>query len=86
MWGGLSGRRPADLREVKSFDDMPSRWSKAFDAGNAQVDDLNDVCERCRGVLQAGAANSAIVVVMPIIVAMKSHPKGCKKNKAYAEE
>ncbi|MGD0231938.1 MAG: hypothetical protein ABSC19_16550 [Syntrophorhabdales bacterium] len=83
---GLSGRRPADLGGEKGFDDMKSRGSKAFDPGKIQVNDLNGACEGCRGVLHASVADRTIVVVTSIIVVMISHPKGCEKNKAYAEE
>jgi len=50
------------------------------------VDNLDRDCQISRLVVEAGAADRAIVVVASVIVVMEGHREGGKHHQAYAKK
>jgi len=76
---GSSGRGTGTDRGGKRFDDTRSDWDEKFDFGKILVDYTDRDCQISRLVLEAGATDRTIVVVLSVIVVMKGH-RECGKH------
>lgn len=68
-----SRRGPALDTGVNGFDDTNGGGSQVFKIGKIRLNEMKRDRQLCRGVLQTGNTEDAIVVVATIIVVMKGH-------------